>query len=185
MWGATAAELVTACVAGAAAVSMDPHLVLEDDDGGAVTVHYLQTRKDGVVVVHADGGTPRFSAPPSWVVFQRVSCSKGIDYEGISLRRGDAPLLTISEGPDGDLEVARAGEVVESIPQKWMDAKPVPRDPEVTFRELAEKWLARVAPGLGDAAAVLVPDGELAVREARSAGWSVDAALLEGDEIPF
>lgn len=184
VWGATAAELLTACLAGASAVSIDTHLVLGPADRRGITVHYLQTRIDGVVVLAADGGTPSFSAPASWVIFQSTSCSKGIDYEVITIRRGDEPLLSITEGPDGDLQVTRAGVVVESSPQDWTaEGEPIPREKPTSFRELVEKWLPVIAAELGEGAGVLKPGCEPAPPSPESVP---DGDVSEGgDDIPF
>lgn len=184
VWGATATEVLSACVSQARWVSIDHHLVLGPMTHEGITVHYLQTRTDGVVVMGCDGGTPSFSAPASWVIFQSTSCSKGIDYESLVVRRGDEVLASLTEGPDGDLEVKHAGAIVESIEQRWTEGgEPIPREKATTFAQLVEKWLPVIAADLGEARVVLTSEGDLA---SPPAAPTPEAEGIEyGDDIPF
>lgn len=177
VWGATAAELLSACAAGADVVSIDPYLVLTTA-GRSRTVHSLRTRTDGVVELVADGGAPSFVAP-SWIVFQSTSCSKGIHYEAVRLWRGDEVLLSVVEDPDGNLEVRRAGTVVESIPQAWTaEGEPIPREKPTSFGDLVDKWLSVIAAELGEGAAVLQPGGDLQT-------YPEEGAVEGSDDLPF
>src|SRR5689334_3348166 len=95
--GATATEVLQVVVGqlpSAARVTLGRSGLIVDERW---CVDSLETRNDGVVVLHVHNSASVGALPATWLVYKESSCSRGIDYETIDVTRGGEILLSLVE----------------------------------------------------------------------------------------
>jgi hypothetical protein len=145
-------------------------------------------RHDGVVELHVWDSSSVGALPAEWLVYRETSFSRGIDYESVDITLGHEILLSLREGPDGELVAQAGGQVIEEIRRRWAeDGSRLPAEgDDVTWPIFRSRHLRRVAPTLGEAAVVLSDEDTASPTIASADGASVeDSPPPEGDDIPF
>lgn len=150
--------------------------------GDRATMHIIETRADAVVEVHGwdlDGVGP---LPSGWLVYTKTSCSRGINYDVITVSRGAEVVYAVSNGPDGDLAAQVGDTVVEEVRRRWgPDGERIAAEgDDVTWPSFRDRHLLEMAALLGADAIILRPT---VVGPGAIGGSGGD--LAQDDDVPF